>query len=164
MMFWLLACGGPTWTSSVVLEGAREHADLDHNGTITAKEMPGDANGDGVVTEAELRAFIEKQGAKWHAPGWDPPRRALVLPHDVGWQVVATVREEILSVDPNAEVPTLEAMEAVAHAPITDPGVQALLTQMEPAAAKAAVSIPRSVHPQSEHPPGAADQAGLKQE
>jgi hypothetical protein len=159
MILLLLACSGPTWTASAVLEGARAHADLDHNGTITAKEMPGDADGDGIVTEAELRAFIEKQGAKWHAAGWDPPRRALVQPHDIGWEVVATVREEILSVDPNAQVPTLEAMEAVAHAPVTDPGVQALLREMEPAAAKANVVIPAAVHP-----PVAADQDGLKQE
>lgn len=159
MMFLLLACSGPTWTPSAVLEGARAHADLDHDGTITAKEMPGDADNDGIVTEAELRAFIEKQGAKWHSPGWDPPRRALVQPHDVGWEVVATVREEILSVDPKAEVPSLEAMESAAYAPITDPKVQALLTQMEPAAAKTGVVIPAAVHP-----PVAAAQAGLKQE
>lgn len=145
MLLLLFACATPEWTTTAVLSGARAHADRDHDGTITDAELPADADKDGAVSDAELTTWIQERGAKWHVPGWNPPRRALVEPHGIGWQVVMTLREEVRHAEPAAALPSDAELEAIAHAPLSDAAVQALIARLQPAAAAAGVAVPAGV-------------------
>lgn len=141
----LLACVTPEWSASAVLAGARAHADRNHDGTITADELDADTDKDGAVSNAELQVWIRERGERWHVPGWDPPRRPLVEPHGIGWQVVMTLREEVRHAAPAADLPTDAELEAIAHAPLDDAAVQALIARLQPAASAAGVAIPAGV-------------------
>ncbi|MFZ5476737.1 MAG: hypothetical protein ACOZNI_08180 [Myxococcota bacterium] len=155
----LFACAPATaWTEEAALAPVLARLDGDRDGEVTRAEfdavaVPGtpfaawDTDRDGVLSRDEAFALWREQDpVNFHPFPTGPPDRPFhVEEHDPAYEVLVSLREEVLAKDPSAPVPSEAALRAASAGGLESEGAKAALRTLAVVSDAAGVAFPPSL-------------------
>ena len=159
MILWLFACAEPSpWTHEAALAAAFDRVDMDKDGLLTTPEWgrvgwgapeitEADPNHDGRITPVELddyQASVDPSGSS----ATTPPQAATGASasksggHGHAWRVLGLLREEIRARDPDATVPSDEAILAADAGGLDGADARALIAELRATSLRIGLDFP----------------------